>query len=123
MIPVWQFQSQTRSRPSCHGEFDGKRVRVPKVSISNEKPPQLPRKGLISMRKEKNRVSISNEKPPQLPHASRLQSAKRFIVVSISNEKPPQLPLARATDIAISAGFQSQTRSRPSCHMSSTSGI
>src|SRR5579875_2911039 len=36
------FQSQTRSRPSCHAGMSQPTASQLQVSISNEKPPQLP---------------------------------------------------------------------------------
>ncbi len=85
------FQSQTRSRPSCH--LPGtRRMLIGRI------------------------VSISNEKPPQLPLMESM-SAMPAVLVSISNEKPPQLPLSNvAPEIFDDIQFQSQTRSRPSCH-------
>ncbi len=135
------FQSQTRSRPSCHvSPLILKGIKYG-VSISNEKPPQLPLLGGWGIIQGIVYVSISNEKPPQLPlsrdnrnmDAVRLfQSQTRsrpschlifhiFIYidfsVSISNEKPPQLPHYAARHYSTFAlKFQSQTRSRPSCH-------
>ncbi len=109
------------------------------LSISNEKPPQLPLPRTLRVVNVLP-LSISNEKPPQLPQGASIKLT-RFWAVSISNEKPPQLPLLHpivktdrfrcfnlkreAAPVATSCRgarwnqrclFQSQTRSRPSCH-------
>src|SRR5579884_3932522 len=136
------FQSQTRSRPSCHHAIIAVWHAEYGVSISNEKPPQLPprhyrcmacrirrfnlkreaapvatEEGATHMR-EPFPVSISNEKPPQLPQHDAWQSDVLNDKVSISNEKPPQLPRATIQDgEGTLTRFQSQTRSRPSCHL------
>ena len=65
--PVFRFQSQTRSRPSCHAVVGGAQALFIPVSISNEKPPQLPQSRTIKEAVVHFKVSISNEKPPQLP--------------------------------------------------------
>ncbi len=157
------FQSQTRSRPSCHASQGDRDAAAERLSISNEKPPQLPPQTgyawqamcWLSISNEKPPqlplprtlrvvnvlpLSISNEKPPQLPQGASIKLT-RFWAVSISNEKPPQLPLLHpivktdrfrcfnlkreAAPVATSCRgarwnqrclFQSQTRSRPSCH-------
>ncbi len=111
-----KFQSQTRSRSGCHSPLIFCMDFVIVVSISNEKPPRLPRHldvhpslsrcYCFNLKREAAPVatgigqqdlapniwvSISNEKPPRLPHGGcgSLHSQQH---VSISNEKPPRLP-------------------------------
>src|SRR5579885_1974759 len=110
------FQSQTRSRPSCHACLAPASRSSRSLSISNEKPPQLPPAMMVrrrccqmptfNLKREAAPVatferlrencighplSISNEKPPQLPLPRTLRVVN-VLPLSISNEKPPQLP-------------------------------
>ena len=92
------FQSQTRSRPGCHDE---------KVAY-----------GLLCQ-------FCFNLKREAAPVATRVlhfdQAARK--AVSISNEKPPRLPLStRHANTLSDCAFQSQTRSRPGCHYSTSAG-
>ena len=140
MMRLRWFQSQTRSRPSCHQWdkgistsllmcFNLKREAAPvatsprwmrrsancSFNLKREAAPVATLRRAIgnilhigfNLKREAApvatackfsaahflwRVSISNEKPPQLPlyHAEGSDPIKR--AVSISNEKPPQLP-------------------------------
>ncbi len=118
------------------------------LSISNEKPPQLPHDGsalrsaglsktfnlkreaapvatrhAIGQHQHLRDLSISNEKPPQLPRVGAGGATCRERL-SISNEKPPQLPRDMPeANISIYEIFQSQTRSRPSCHASALAAL
>ncbi len=115
---MWMFQSQTRSRPSCHGACPARRnTAFPAVSISNEKPPQLPRckTGPFSGSAYQFQSQTRSRPSCHVPIALYLPLTMQ---VSISNEKPPQLPLILYPLNSGSAHmFQSQTRSRPSCHL------
>ncbi len=112
-----QFQSQTRSRPSCHfregnrlashmHSFNLKREAAPvatpflpggvplwrEVSISNEKPPQLPPNILHSINNTTICFNLKREAAPVATLAVDTESGYYDRYVSISNEKPPQLP-------------------------------
>ncbi len=85
------FQSQTRSRPSCHAESK----RVPRTSLLGFQSQTRSRPSCHPFLRTPDdpclAVSISNEKPPQLPQ-DLVADMVSILYVSISNEKPPQLP-------------------------------
>src|SRR5579884_3587991 len=59
------------------------------VSISNEKPPQLPRSARRSATVPSARVSISNEKPPQLPHLLISWTSQMYKRFNLKREAAP----------------------------------
>ena len=87
----YKFQSQTRSRPGCHtAAYVGASISTG-FNLKREAAPVATCPRRASPRRGK-RVSISNEKPPRLPRRSPGRSVA-CRSVSISNEKPPRLPL------------------------------
>src|SRR5579884_2614915 len=87
------FQSQTRSRPSCHHAIIAVWHAEYGVSISNEKPPQLPPRHYRCMACRIRRFNLKREAAPVATEEGATHM-REPLPVSISNEKPPQLPLA-----------------------------
>src|SRR5579875_1426094 len=115
MLRVSQFQSQTRSRPSCH--FSERLQDWQEWgSISNEKPPPLPPFLLLHFVPGRGRFQSQTRSRPSC-HTIDEEILATDLEVSISNEKPPQLPRRYPySRRSLCWEFQSQTRSRPSCH-------
>ncbi len=136
------FQSQTRSRPSCHCRSPGEAIGASSsFNLKREAAPVATLR-MISSCSSRHLVSISNEKPPQLPplwmvrsrHPGALfqsqtrsrpschgkKTRKIKAAAPSFNLKREAAPVATggypATTHAYQVGFQSQTRSRPSCH-------
>src|SRR5579884_1831336 len=111
------FNLKREAAPVATRHARGQHQHLRDLSISNEKPPQLPRVGAGGATC-RERLSISNEKPPQLP---RVPGTGLPVIAKSFNLKREAAPVATRDDgtapMLPDANFQSQTRSRPSCHL------
>ncbi len=92
------FQSQTRSRSGCHSIFAFRESLPCVVSISNEKPPRLPLDRRQILRPVPGRFNLKREAAP---------------VATFHHDD----------EILFWTRFQSQTRSRPGCHVRKRSSL
>ncbi len=113
---ISRFQSQTRSRPSCHPITRQRWMSRIVVSISNEKPPQLPRS---SARRASVSVTMFQSQTRSRPSCHGPSGFTSRAPIPRFNLKREAAPVATSNLFdhrRVRCGFQSQTRSRPSCH-------